>query len=73
MKPWWRSKTIWAGIIVTLRGVYLSLQQTLPAFTHVQLPPIPPELDAVLTLMVGTATIHGRVTADTKIGNQNLS
>lgn len=66
-KKWWQSQTIWAGIIALARGIYQVAQVTLPMFTSVTLPPIPPVADSILGTVLGGAVIHGRYTADTKI------
>lgn len=67
-KKWWQSQTIWAGVIALIRGIYQVAQVTLPLFTSVHLPPIPPVADAILGSALGTTVIHGRYTADTTIG-----
>lgn len=69
-KQWYQSKTIWAGVAGTVRGIYLVLYITLPMFTNIHLPPIPPAVDAGLGLFLGGATIQGRYTADTVIGGK---
>ena len=66
-KPWYTSKTIWAGILGTMRGIYMVLQSTLPQYTNIHLPPIPGTLDSMLALFLGAATVHGRWTADSSI------
>lgn len=57
-KPWYQSKTIWAGIVAALVGVYNSIAAVKA------LPPIP---DWIFTIL-GAIGIYSRVTADTKIG-----
>lgn len=57
-KPWYQSKTIWAGVIAALVGVYNSVAAVKA------LPAIP---DWVFSLL-GAIGIYSRVTADTKIG-----
>lgn len=71
-KKWWESKTIWAGIITTIRGTYLVLQVTLPTFTTIHLPPIPIQIDGILGMFLGGAVVHGRVTADSVISSGTL-
>lgn len=56
-KAWYTSKTIWAGAIAALIGLY----NAIGAVKH--LPPIP---DWIFTIL-GAIGIYGRVTADTKI------
>ena len=65
-QKWYTSKTIWAGIIGTVRGIYLVLQIGLPVF-GITLPPIPPTVDAILGTVLGATTVHGRYTADATI------
>lgn len=57
-KPWYQSKTIWAGAVAALVGVYNSIAAVKA------LPPIP---DWVFTIL-GAIGIYTRATADTKIG-----
>jgi len=67
-KKWFQSQTIWAGIVGTIRGIYLLLQVSLPTFTSVHLPDIPPWVDGILTTVLGGTVIQGRTTATDKIG-----
>lgn len=57
-KPWYTSKTIWAGVVAALIGVYnsIALAKTLP--------PIP---DWVFTILGGIG-VYSRATATTTIG-----
>lgn len=62
-KKWFQSKTIWSDVLTGLLGVYAVVSPILA--THgVTLPPVPGWLLTVL----GAMGIHGRVTADSKIG-----
>lgn len=63
-KPWYKSKTIWSDVLTGLMGVYAVASPILA--THgITLPAIPGWLLTIL----GAMGIHGRVTADTKIGS----
>ena len=57
-KPWYQSKTIWAGIVAGLLGIYNSIAMAKG------LPPCP---EWVYTIL-GAIGIYSRATADTKIG-----
>lgn len=57
-KPWYQSKTIWAGVAAALIGVYNAVGAVK------SLPPIP---DWIFTIL-GAIGIYSRATADTKIG-----
>lgn len=58
-KPWYKSKTVWAGVVAVLIGLYNSIGANLHT-----LPVIP---DWVFALL-GAVGVYGRATADTKIG-----
>jgi hypothetical protein len=58
-KSWYKSRTIWAGVVAVLIALYNSIGANLHA-----LPAIP---DWVFALL-GAVGVYGRVTADTKIG-----
>lgn len=66
-KPWYKSQTIWAGVVALIRGIYQVAQVTLPLFTSVHLPVIPPLADSIVGTLLGGTVIHGRWTADTTI------
>lgn len=57
-KPWWKSQTIWSAVVAGVIGVYN---------TVAPLKGLPPVPEWVYTLL-GAIGIHGRVTADAKIG-----
>jgi hypothetical protein len=57
-KPWYQSKTIWAGLVAALIGVYNAVGAVK------SLPPIP---DWIFTIL-GAIGVYSRVNADTKIG-----
>ena len=57
-KPWYQSKTIWAGVVAAMLGVYNSIAAVK------KLPPVP---DWVYTIL-GAIGVYSRATADTVIG-----
>lgn len=57
-KPWYQSKTIWAGVVAGLLGIYNSVA------TAKNLPPCPEWIYTIL----GAIGVYSRATADTKIG-----
>lgn len=63
-KAWFKSKTVWTGILTVVIAVYQSASPALAGSFGVHLPAIPQWLYAFL----GAAGIYSRVTADTKIG-----
>lgn len=62
-KPWWQSKTIWAGVIMGLVGGYNIAAQQLGS------PPIPAMAVEIIGMFFGGVAINGRAKADTKIGS----
>ena len=64
-KKWYLSKTVWAGIVTFIIGVYYL---AIPCFAlfGVNLPPIPQEVLGALALL-GIGVVHGRTTATTTI------
>ena len=66
-KKWYASKTIRAGLLAILLGVYNGLVALAPQLGW-SLPPIPEWLNAILVGIVGGEAVRGRLTADTKIG-----
>jgi hypothetical protein len=63
-KKWYKSKTIWSGIISILIAVYNTMRPLLAQYFNIYLPEIP---DWVYTIL-GALGIYGRVSADKKIG-----
>lgn len=63
-KEWYKSKTIWAGIITILITIYNTVRPLLLQFFGVNLPEIPSWVYTIL----GALGIYGRVSADKKIG-----
>lgn len=66
-KPWFRSKTVLSGIVVVLRALYEGVSQIMVSAGKPALPAIPPSFDAVLGIVLGTATIQGRISANQPI------
>lgn len=66
-KPWYKSKTILAGIVVMLRGLYEGASQIMVTAGHTALPPIPTAVDGILGTLLGMAAIKGRVDASEPI------
>lgn len=66
-KAWWKSKTVLAGIAITLRGLYEGVSQVMVTSGKPPLPPIPPAVDSLLGVVLGGAAIHGRVNASQPI------
>lgn len=62
-KPWYESKTMWAGLITLLLNTYAAL----PGIFGLKLPEIPATVIAVIDALLGGLVLHGRVTATTKI------
>lgn len=65
-KAWYKSKTVIAGIIVGLRGLYETVSYTMTLAGKPALPAIPKELDSILAIL-GLVTIQGRVSASQPI------
>lgn len=63
-KEWYKSKTIWSGIITILITVYNAGRPLVIEHFNVNLPEIPEWVYTVL----GAMGIYGRVTANKKIG-----
>ena len=66
-KAWWKSKTVLAGIVVTLRGLYEGASSTMVLAGKPPLPPIPASVDAFLGIVLGGAVVQGRVSANQPI------
>jgi hypothetical protein len=66
-KKWYKSRTIWGGVYVILRGVYEGVSAYLAPQLGWTLPPVPPVVDTIVAGIVGEEIIRGRVRADTKI------
>ena len=66
-KPWYTSKTIWAGIAVFAINAYVGLVALLLLF-GINLPQIPAILYTVLHLLLGVTVVNSRATATTVIG-----
>lgn len=64
-KPWWASKTIWAGIAALVLGVLNSLHYALDADLSASLADW---LQAVGEILAGAVAIGGRIAATRKIG-----
>lgn len=62
-KEWWKSKTIWSGIVTIIITVYNTTRPILIENFNVNLPEIP---DWVYTFL-GAIGIYGRITAKTEI------
>lgn len=62
-KKWWQSKTIWSDVLTVVSGIYAVLTPVLAAHGHTL-----PEVPGWLIALLGGVGIHGRVTADSKIG-----
>jgi hypothetical protein len=56
-KSWWRSKTIWAGVVAVILAGYGT------AATQFGLPPVPEWIFALL----GALGVYGRTTANTTV------
>lgn len=61
-KPWYTSKTMWAGAITVLLGAYAVVVENQAAF-GLHLPPISPAVFGIL----GALGLYGRATANTVI------
>lgn len=66
-KAWYKSKTIWAGIIVLLRALYEGASLLIVQSGGKPFPPIPPAADAIIGAILGGAAIQGRVNASQPI------
>lgn len=62
-KEWYKSKTVWAGIITILITLYNTARPMLFEFFNVNLPEIP----AWIYTILGALGIYGRVTAKSEI------
>lgn len=65
---WYESETIWAGVVITLAGVYELVSAVAPAYFGFELPPIPQSWKAVAGSALGGTVVWGRWTAEKKIG-----
>ena len=63
-KSWWKSKTIWSGVLAVAVSVYNSAREPLGASFGITLPEIPEFVFAVL----GGMGIYGRVSAKVPVG-----
>ncbi len=63
-KEWYKSKTVWSGIITIGITIYNASRPLVEQYFNVKLPEIP---DVVYTVL-GAVGIYGRVTANKKIG-----
>ena len=61
VKPWWTSRTIWAGIVTALMGV-LSIFGVIPMFDA-------SIIDEIVTALMGLVAIYGRVVANKEIAD----
>ena len=66
-QPWFKSKTIWSGLVVLLRSFYEGATILLEQAQVVNLPPIPPILDAFLLGLLGAGSVKGRIDANKPI------
>lgn len=62
-KPWYESKTMWAGLVTLLLNIYAAL----PGVFGAHLPEIPATIIAVIDALLGGLVLHGRATAKTTI------
>lgn len=62
-KKWYKSKTVWSDILTAFVGVWAVVQPVLVNY-GVTLPDIPP----IALTVLGAMGIHGRITAEKKIG-----
>ena len=63
-KPWYKSKTVWSGMLAVLFGLYDLVGVNLAPTMGWTLPQIP----AWIFTILGVTGIYSRVTADKKIG-----
>ncbi len=63
-KPWWQSKTIWAGVIVVFIATYNGFRPAFAESFHVTLPVIPEFVYALL----GALGVYGRNSTTKVIG-----
>lgn len=62
-KSWYKSWGMWGGVLTILRAGYGAATLAFPG-----LPPIPPQIDALLIGLFGGSSAYGRYTASQKIG-----
>lgn len=62
-KPWWRSETIWSDVLTVVMAIVGVLDTYI---THGKIVSSP--IYATILTLLGAMGIHGRVTAETKIG-----
>lgn len=62
-KPWWQSKTIWAGVATVIFSAWTA------AHGAFGIPDVPTWLLGILAALTGTGTIIGRTAATKAIGD----
>ena len=66
--PWWKSDSLWGGIIIGLTGTYEIARRILPTFgIDVDLPEISPHALEFLATLTGLIVVNGRLRAKSKI------
>lgn len=62
-KKWWKSKSIWTGVVTVLIATYETAQKSLAPQFGYQMPEIPP----VVYVFLGATGIYTRAIASTKV------
>ena len=62
-KKWWTSKTMWAGVVTALLGLYELAKPLAEQFGH----PLP-QIPGVVFTFLGALGVYGRATATKTIG-----
>lgn len=67
-KKWYQSKTILGAIVGVLFNAYEGIATTIAPQFGWNLPPMPPVVVTLINTLLGAVVVHGRVSAETKIG-----